>query len=62
MIKKIFTWVGGILNIILILALILYPWIVKGENPITFYWGALKELWGVITSPGLLSKLASIFR
>ena len=62
MIKKIFTWVGGVLNIILILALILYPWIVKGENPITFYWGTLRELWEVIKSPGLLSKIVSIFK
>ena len=62
MIKKIFTWVGGILNIILILALILYPWIVKGENPITFYWNCLKELWVVIKEPHLLSKLTSIFK
>ena len=62
MIKKIFTWIGSILNIILILALILYPWVVKGENPITFYWGALKELFEVIKEPGLLSKLFSIFK
>ncbi len=62
MIKKIFTWVGGILNVILILALILYPWIVKGENPITFYWSCFKELWQVIREPGLLSKFSSIFR
>ena len=61
MIKKIFTWIGGIINIILILALILYPWIVKGENPITFYWSCLKELWQVIKEPGLLSKFVSIF-
>ena len=62
MIKKIFTWVGGVLNIILILALIFYPWIVKSESPITFYWEGLKELWTVIREPGLLTKLASIFR
>lgn len=62
MIKKIFTWVGGIINIILILALILYPWIVKGEGPITFYWECFKELWVVIREPGLLTKLISIFK
>ncbi len=57
MIKKIFNWIGGILNIALILALILYPWLVKGENPITFYWNELKELWIVIKEPGLLGKI-----
>lgn len=62
MIKKIFTWVGGVLNVILILALILYPWIVQGESPITFYWEGFKELWVVIREPGLLSKFASIFK
>ena len=62
MIKKIFTWIGGVLNVILILALILYPWIVKSESPITFYWEGLKELWEVIKEPHLLSKFASIFR
>ena len=61
MIKKIFTWVGGVINIILILALILYPWIVKSESPITFYWDGLKELWVVIREPGLLGKIISVF-
>ena len=62
MIKKIFTWIGGIVNIVLILALILYPIIVKGESPITFYWDALKELWVVIKEPGLLGKFISIIK
>ncbi len=62
MIKKIFTWIGGILNIILILSLILYPWVVKGENPITFYWNCFKELWQVIKEPGLLSKMFGVFK
>ncbi len=62
MIKKIFTWVGGIINIILILALIFYPIIVKGEGPIVFYWECLKELWVVIKEPGLISKFLIIFK
>ena len=62
MIKKIFSWIGGVLNVILILALILYPWLVKGENPITFYWNALKELWVIIKEPVLLNKLVGLFK
>jgi len=62
MIKKIFSWIGGVLNIVLILALILYPIIVESTDPITFYWNGLKELWIVIKEPHLLSKFASIFK
>ena len=62
MIKKIFTWVGGLLNFLLILALILYPIIVKGEGPITFYWDALRELWQVIREPGLLIKFIGVLK
>ena len=62
MIKKIFTWVGGLLNFLLILALILYPIIVKGEGPINFYWDALRELWILIKEPGLLSKFIRLLK
>ena len=61
MIKKIFKIIEALLEIIIILILILYPLLVKGESPITFYWNHLKELWIIIKQPHLFSRLLGNF-
>jgi len=50
-----------ILEILIILALILYPWLVLGQNPITYYWNELKELWMVIQQWPIINRLVGLF-
>jgi len=61
MIKKIFTCIGGVLNVILIIALILYPILVLEKSPFVYYWNMFKELWEVIKSSVFLDKIINIF-
>ncbi len=50
-----------ILEILIILALILYPWLVLGQNPITYYWNELKDLWMVIQQWPIINRLVGLF-
>ena len=50
-----------ILEILIILALILYPWLVLGQNPITYYWNELKELWMVIQQWPIINRIVGLF-
>ena len=50
-----------ILEILIILALIPYPWLVLGQNPITYYWNELKELWMVIQQWPIINRLVGLF-
>ncbi len=58
---KIVRIVLKILEILIVLALILYPWLVLGQNPITYYWNELKELWTIIQSWPVINKIVGLF-
>ncbi len=58
---KIVRIVLKILEILIVLALILYPWVVLGQNPITYYWNELKELWVVVQSWPVINKIVGLF-
>lgn len=59
-IVKIFKIVGRILETLIVLALLLYPWLVLGQNPFTFYWNEFKELWNVILSWSITNKIVGL--
>lgn len=46
--RKIFSIIASILNWAIILIVILYPILVRHENPFGFYWDRLQELWDVV--------------
>jgi len=50
-----------ILEILIILALILYPWLVLGQNPITYYWNELKELWMLVQQWPIINRIVELF-
>jgi len=50
-----------ILEILIILALILYPWLVLGQNPITYYWNELKELWMLVQQWPIINRIVGLF-
>lgn len=58
---KIVKIVLNILEILVVLALILYPWLVLGQNPITYYWNELKELWLVIQTWPVINRIVGWF-
>jgi len=58
---KIVKIVLKILEILIILALILYPWLVLGQNPITYYWNELKELWVLVQQWPVINKIVGLF-
>ena len=58
---KIIRIVLKILEILIVLALILYPWVVLGQNPITYYWNELKELWIVVQSWPVINRIVGVF-
>lgn len=60
-IMRIFKIVAKIIEILIILALILYPWLVLGQNPITYYWNELKELLVVVKSWPIVNRIIGVF-
>ena len=58
---KIVKIVLKILEILIILALILYPWLVLGQNPITYYWNELKELWMLVQQWPIINRIVGLF-
>ena len=58
---RVFKIIARILEIAIILALVLYPWLVLGQNPITYYWNELKELWLVIQSWPVINRIVGLF-
>ncbi len=58
---KIFKIIARILEITIILALVLYPWVVLGQNPLTYYWNELKELWVVVQTWPIINRIAGLF-
>lgn len=54
---KIVKTILKVLEVLIILALILYPWLVLGQVPWTYYWNELKELWLVIQQWPILNKI-----
>ena len=57
MIKGIIKTIIALLEIAVILIIIFYPWLVKAQNPLTFYWIHIKELWVSFNQPHLLNRL-----
>ena len=60
-IMRIFKIIARILEITIILALVLYPWVVLGQNPLTYYWNELKELWVVVQTWPIINRIAGLF-
>ena len=58
---RIFKIIARILEITIILALVLYPWVVLGQNPLTYYWNELKELWVVVQTWPIINRIAGLF-
>ena len=60
-IMRIFKIIARILEITIILALVLYPWVVLGQSPLTYYWNELKELWVIVQTWPIINKIVGLF-
>jgi len=58
---KIFKFVLNLVEWLILLALILYPWVVLGTNPFIYYWNELIELWDVASSYKIVNKIVGVF-
>jgi len=58
---RIFKIIARILEITILLALVLYPWVVLGQSPLTYYWNELKELWVVVQTWPIIDKIVGLF-
>ncbi len=61
MFKLIFAIIRWVISIIIFLAIILFPIVVYGINPFTFYWDKITIFWDLLTTQSFFSKLIGLF-